>query len=92
MITPELWTSKPVTTEHVRFTGFSAGGNGFELLAWLEGRGVHAVGDGDELHLDTREREDATARSGDWIIFGTQGEVYPVSPEVHADKYDPAES
>ena len=87
MITLETWVSKPVTTQHVQFTGFARSGNGFELLAWLEDQGVHAVGEGDEIHLDTRERSDAVCRRGDWIVVGTRGEVYPVRAEVHADKY-----
>lgn len=90
MITPELWTSRPVSTEHVQFTGFDDGGNGGELVDWLvDVRGVAAFGDTAGLiHMDTREREDAVARPGDWIVFGTRGEVYPVSAEVHADKYE----
>lgn len=91
MITPERWRAKPVEGDHVRFTGFE-GGNGDELVDWLiDVLGVVAVGAGGEIHLDTREREDAVARVGDWIIVGTQGEVYPVSAEVHAAKYEPAD-
>ena len=88
MIAWEEWRPKPARTRHVQFTGFGPSGNGFELLADLEQRGVHAVGDGDLLHIDTRERADAIAHAGDWLVIGTRGEVYPVSPEVHADKYE----
>jgi hypothetical protein len=32
-----------------------------------------------------------TASSGDWIIRGTEGELYPCKPSVFARKYEPAE-
>lgn len=92
MIHPQRFKTKPVVTEQVRFEGFASGSNGFELLDWLnDAVGVKAVGDGPFLHLDTREREDATARPGDWIVIGTEGEVYPISDAVHQAKYEPAD-
>ena len=91
MIRLQRFRSKPVITQQVRFEGFAQGSNGFELLDWLAARGVVAVGDGPFLHLDTREREDATARPGDWIVIGTEGEVYPISDAVHNAKYEPVE-
>lgn len=30
------------------------------------------------------------AREGDWIIRGTEGELYPCKPSVFARKYEPA--
>lgn len=30
-------------------------------------------------------------RSGDWIIRGIQGELYPCKPDIFARTYEPAE-
>jgi hypothetical protein len=32
-----------------------------------------------------------TANRGDWLIRGTQGEVYPCKPNIFADIYEPVE-
>ena len=92
MIRLQRFRAKPIITEQIQFEGFAQGSNGFELLDWLNDRGVDAVGDGPFLHLDTRERQDATARPGDWIVIGTEGEIYPISEAVHNAKYEPVES
>lgn len=31
-----------------------------------------------------------TAKAGDWIIRGTEGEIYPCKPSVFERKYEPA--
>lgn len=30
-------------------------------------------------------------RSGDWIIRGVQGEIYPCKPNIFAETYEPAD-
>lgn len=90
MITPEPWRNKPVVTEHVQFTGFENGGNGYELLDWLHDLGVLADRVDDTLRIRTPEREEAQAWRGDWIIRGTREEIYPIRADVHADKYERA--
>jgi hypothetical protein len=94
VITPELWESKPVTLQHVRFTGWDGDGNGYELLDWLHQHGVDAVrGQGDEhhrLYIVTAERPDAFAEPGWWFVVGTRNEIYPVRPDVHDDRFRPA--
>lgn len=32
-----------------------------------------------------------TARSGDWIVRGVQGELYPVKPDIFTATYEPAD-
>lgn len=87
MITPELWETKPVTLQHVHFTGFGDHGNGWDVLDWLRSIGVEAHGVGDDIRITTAERADAWAHPGWWFIVGTRQEVYPVRPDVHEDKY-----
>lgn len=87
MIAPERWWPKVVATEHVLFTGFGEDGNGWDVLDWLHGLGVEAHGVGDAIRVTTEERADAWAQPGWWFVVGTRGEVYPVRPQVHDDKY-----
>lgn len=46
--------------------------------------------DGNTLKIATLEGEH-TARLGDWIIQGVQGELYPCKPDIFAATYEPAE-
>lgn len=39
------------------------------------------------VHIKTREGT-MVGRSGDWIIKGTRGELYPCKPDVFVDKYE----
>lgn len=83
------WVPKQVVTKHKLFTGFSDGGNGFELLLEINDNGGDARGKGDEIVFRNRDGDDVTwARPGDWVIYGTRGEFYPVTAEVHGDKYE----
>ena len=86
----EDWIPKQVVTSHAQFTGFGPDGNGDDLLIELADLGADVHGPPDEMiEFRNRDGEDVTwAHPGDWVICGTQGEFYPVAPEVHADKYD----
>lgn len=44
--------------------------------------------DGEHLRIYTLEGT-MTANPGDWIIRGTEGELYPCRPSVFARKYEP---
>jgi hypothetical protein len=84
----ELWKTKPVVLQHVHFTGFGANGNGYAVLNLLHQLGVTADRYGDLLRIITPERTEAIAEADWWIVRGTRGEVYPVRPDVHEDKYE----
>lgn len=43
-----------------------------------------------DLIIHTLEGE-MRARLGDWIILGTQGELYPCKPEIFEEIYEPVE-
>lgn len=84
----EDWAPKQVITQHVRFTGFGDGGNGDELLVELDDLGADVTGRDGEIEFRNRDGDDVTwAKPGDWVIHGTRDEFYPVTPEVHEDKY-----
>lgn len=88
----EDWRPKPdVVTRHVLFTGFDEDGNGDTILAWLrdEHRNPYTRGDG-VIYFETGQRPEAIAEPGWWFIVGTRGEIYAVTAEVHADKYERA--
>jgi hypothetical protein len=44
----------------------------------------------DRLHIPTLEGT-MTARPGDWIIKGVQGEFYPCKPDIFEATYEPVE-
>lgn len=82
----EDWEPRDVRTKHQRFTGFGPDGNGDDLLLVINDNGGDARGFEGEI-VFRNHHGDTWARPGDWVIKGTQGEFYPVSPEVHDDKY-----
>jgi len=42
------------------------------------------------IHIQTLEGR-MTAQSGDWIIRGVKGEIYPCKPDIFAHTYEPVE-
>lgn len=61
-----------------------------DMIAFLnQAPNVDNGGDG-SLIIDN-EHGSVTARPGDWIIKGVQGEFYPCNPEVFNETYAPAE-
>lgn len=53
-------------------------------------RSGEVVAVGKQLLIGTLEGT-MTANAGDWIIRGTEGELYPCKPSVFERKYEPAE-
>lgn len=43
------------------------------------------------LYINTLEGE-MTARPGDWVIRGVQGEFYPCKPDIFEATYEPVET
>jgi len=81
------WRKRPVEIETVQFTGFDDGGNGFDLLHWIDDHGANAHGEGGEIIIRTLEGN-ISAQPGDYIVRGTQNEFYPVKPAVFAAVYE----
>lgn len=89
----ERWRKRPVVVEAVPFTGFGPGGNGFEVMDWINNSGGQAHADtegGSEIVVATLEG-DHWGRIGDWVIRGIKGEFYPVKPDIFAATYERAE-
>ena len=76
---------KPATIEAVQFR---AGEQPHELANDVITGRVRYVEDGTML-IDTLEGS-MIARSGDWIIRGVKGELYPCKPDIFAATYEPA--
>lgn len=85
----EDWVPNPdVVTKHKQFTGFGPDGNGDDLLVAVDDLGADVAGKDGAIAFRNRDGDDVTwAKPGDWIIRGTRGEVYPVTDDVHKDKY-----
>ena len=91
---------KPVVIEAVQYDGTKECFD--RLWDWLCPSGdtlkspVHHDSDEDgdrfdTLFVDTLEGPDIIAKSGDWIIKGVAGEVYPCKPNVFEATYDPVD-
>lgn len=78
---------KPVVIEAFRWTG---GPDQTEDPEWLS----EAIRKGDVAFTKTTVLINTlegvmTANSGDWIIRGVKGEVYPCKPDIFAATYEP---
>lgn len=76
---------KPVVIEAVQFR---MGEEPSELAADVVAGRIRYPEDGTAL-IDTPEGS-MIARSGDWIIRGVKGELYPCKPNIFAATYEPA--
>jgi hypothetical protein len=83
MNTLQRFKSKPVVIEATQFDG------SVNLESFPEARfSYNTIEEGGPyLYVHTDEGI-MKARIGDWIIKGTQGEVYPCKPSVFAEKYE----
>jgi hypothetical protein len=80
-----MYRKKPVVIEAVRFR---SGEQPWEFSQdIIEGR-VRYPEDGTML-IQTLEGT-MIANSGDWIIRGVKGELYPCKPDIFAATYEPA--
>lgn len=85
------WRKKPVTVQAVQWTG----DNEAELTAFA-GDLFHAVDPDDRgddpdqtaAIMDTLHNTWVRVYTGQWIIKGTKGEFYPITPEVLAETYE----
>ena len=91
-----LYRKKPVVIEARQFPVVldirDAHIAGKELAAWCGGRFYDREPLGrmiPVIEIDTLEGA-LTARMGDWIIKGVQGEFYPCKPDIFAATYEPA--
>lgn len=90
------YRSKVVEIEAIQWNG--AGFDLGSLPQWLYEAAVKkertapgaVLRDGPVLHINTPEGT-MTAQPDDWIICGTEGELYPCKPSVFARKYEPVE-
>ncbi len=55
---------------------------------WMRGPEIRADHNEQILRIATLEGV-MTAQAGDWIIRGTEGELYPCKPSVFERKYEP---
>jgi hypothetical protein len=95
-----LFRKRPVEVEAIRWTG----DNESEVVAWA-GRDPQAAGYFNRLDPEDRENSDdpdATAQvfdrlhstwvlvfTGQWIVRGVKGELYPIADDVLAETYEP---
>jgi hypothetical protein len=77
---------KPVVIEAVCWDGTNGALDEIADLALDCGRRVQLVGA--NLEIPTLEGV-MTARFGDWIIKGVNGEVYPCKPDIFEKTYEP---
>jgi len=78
-MTIEEFVAKPVTIRAIKWTGK----NLQEIVQFTNGLGHMSNG---HLVIETREGS-SRAAIGDWIACGTQGEFYPIKPDVMEAKY-----
>lgn len=85
------WKKKPVVIEAFRWTG---GEDQTEDPDWIVQALKHRVAvivvsvtTGIEMRINTFEGV-VTARPGDWIIKGVNGELYPCKPDIFEKTYE----
>lgn len=78
------WRKKPVVVEAFRYAINEQPG---WFVASCEAGLVRGF---DPIVIRTLEGE-MTARGGDWIIRGVQGEIYPCKHDIFTATYEPAE-
>ncbi len=79
------YRKKPVVIEAVQFDGTN-----YAEIDVLVGKPTNWDGNPDWFLIQTLEGE-MTARVGDWIIKGVQGELYPCKPDIFEQTYDEVE-
>ena len=93
MSVPMKFRKKPVVIEAVQFDKT----NGSIIAKWCGGRHLSSIKSSDPpieyecIDIPTLEGV-MTARHGDWIIRGVQGEFYPCKPDIFAATYEAVES
>lgn len=80
---PKQYKKKPVTIESVLFTGE----NGEAVALWCGGKSIYQEGWEKFVEIPTLEGT-MTAKAGDYIIKGVQGEFYPCKPDIFEATYE----
>jgi len=91
---PRQFQKRPVVIEAIQWTG----DNEAEIVAWAGGALFNALDADDRAECDD---PDATAQvfdrlhstwvlvfTGQWVIRGVKGELYPIAADVLAETYD----
>lgn len=78
-----LFRKKPVTVEAVQFTESSLP----QIRALDKGGQIIETGTAGELRINTPEGQ-MTAHTGDWIIQGVKGELYPCRDDIFQMTYE----
>ena len=83
------YRKKPVEIEAVQWSG----SNWHMLLEFAEKTGDRGgvYTKGADLYVRTLEG-DLKAISGDWVIKGIKGELYPIRDDIFRETYEPVES
>lgn len=89
---PQQYRKRPVVIEAMQFNGLN---DYMAIVDWMKASGdTHALAN--EVYYSTPEMAIQTlegrmsARPGDWIIRGVQGEFYPCKPDIFSATYEPA--
>jgi len=84
---------KPIEVEAFQFNGSSTHAD--ELKKWMSGEATpvpHGIHTRDIVDLKIDKLEGVmTAKPGDWIIKGVEGELYPCKPNIFKANYDSVE-
>lgn len=93
MSTPKQYRKKPITIEAMHLNESTTP---HEVADWCGGRiaypgGKYTGGGPIWVEIDTLEGV-MTARPGDYIIRGVQGEFYPCKPGIFAATYEEVEA
>ncbi len=82
-----LFRKKPVVIEAVQWLGIT---DGIAWPKWFPANTIDVTNGVESLHIQTLE---GTMRpdSGDWIIKGIKGELYPCKPDIFAQTYEKVE-
>jgi len=90
----DRYQKRPIIVQAWQWDGKEPGIGGRPCPVWIGeaiiiyARDSSALGDSRRLLIDTLEGV-MTARKGDWIIKGIEGEIYPCKPEIFAKTYMP---
>lgn len=82
------YRKKPVVIEAMKWDGQNVDEVGRFISDFS---GITAFIKGNEIKIPTLEGE-MTARQGDWIIKGINGEFYPCKPDIFEKTYEKVEA
>ena len=84
----QKYIKKPVVVEAIQFTGRYPNTAHVSLFVGYDGIEVLGTDDDGQRYAEIKTLEGTmTAREGDYIIKGVQGEVYPCKPDIFEATY-----